>query len=1026
MSEQVVYFLREDVSLRSIFEGVAREGFQVVRRAPRRGDAAPFFSVDMGEGRYMLLVDSALLGVRLIDWKSGKPMPAWLESSVVRRTADELAARARDAKTPEEKIATLCEAVVALAPNLPDGIRAVLAARLRDSEEAVRWMAHKSVVTLSDASLEQTLGEMLAGGPVPEDMEPWARELHELAVRAVRGDYIDDLATDNEDYLRDAVRRDLTEKKWRRVEVAAARLLWKEMPLYELEAAAAWAKAMAATGRVWKAYFAALLVSEIERSRGQEGLAAVVRAEIEPTLAAREDLPAREDLHPVLWIIRDRLNDDYTAACDRALDAMDAHVKNLEAERLLFRAISLRNGPEGRPLAKKLRELLPGAITPLALLAYLHGSDDTGDEALADAEALAAAMAQRELAAEGKAEPPPPEIASFDTWAEGILAYQARRPKDLIREHIRILQKRGDYEGALRAAERAIAAKDTALAWMDKGFILTSMKRHADAIAAYTEAIARVDKDGQVLLGGSYDVLWFNRACERAISGEHEGALRDLAIAVEKDEKWIEKAREDDYFDSIREDPRFEGILTKTYELPPESSPFDWKTLADRAKGLSFLGRYEEAIAAGREALRKAEKALPPEDPGIATCLENLGFAATWGGDPQQGATALRRAVAIRERIDADSREAGEAYHHLGSALGMTGDGAGAELYYGKALALREKHDGVESAMAAKSWGDMSGLSLGAGRRDEGIERLRRARSILEKVIAGFQAEGRAADDDSLVEARADLLTVCGNLLLTHARGGEYEPAIEAARGAVAEAAHLGTRINPNLRSSIAQTLQALAEQGAPGALETLAALADAVLPKEPPEVIESRVRWSRIRAGLEALRDAGFGDDFILARLKDALRGEPPPPAVARVAGATEALSGFVQEIATTQGTNIVVTIMALQTAEAGGRTLDETLHDLQELAIASVGASVENKGSQKEQGKPSPAKSDEPPPWERDPFGNPYLDSEMNRRLGYGDEDDDSGYDDSEYDNSGEDDEGESDEDGYDDEDEGDDEDD
>ncbi|MDI1430355.1 tetratricopeptide repeat protein [Polyangium sorediatum] len=1015
MSEQVVYFLREAVSLRSIFEGMEREGFQIVRRAPRRADAPPFWSVDMGEGRHMVLVDSPLFGVRYIEWRSGKPMPAWLESSVVRRSVDELATRAEEAKAPEEKLSTLCEAVAVTAPMLPDRIRSVLAARLRDGEEPVRWMAHKAVMALSDASLEQTLGEMLAGGPVPEDMETWARELHALAEKAVRGDFVDDLDTQNEDYLRDALRRDLTEKKWRRVEVAAARLLWKEMPLYELEAAAAWAQAMAATGRVWKAYFAALLVSEIDRSRGEEGLAAVVRAEIEPTLASREDLPTREDLHPILWIVRDRLNDDYTAACDRAIDAMDAHVKNLEAERVLFRAISQRNDPEGRPLAKKLRELLPGAITPLALLAYLHESDDTGDEALADAEALAAAMAQRELAAKGKADPPSAEIASFDAWAEGILAYQARRPKDLIREHIRILQKRGDNEGALRAAERALAAGDSALAWMDKGFILTSMKRHADAIAAYTEAIARVDKDGKVLLGGSYDVLWFNRACERAITGDPEGALRDLALVVAKDKEWIDKARADDYFDSVREDPRFEGILAGTYEFPPESAPFDWKTLADHAKGLAFLGRYEEAITAGREALRKAEKALGPEDPGLATCLENLGFAATWGGDPQEGVAALRRAVAIRERIDAGSREAGEAYHHLGSALGMTGDAEGTEVHYGKALALREKHDGVESAMAAKSWGDMAGLSLGAGRRDEGIERLHRARSILEKVIAGFEGEGRAADDDSLVEARVDLLTTCTNLLVTRAQGGEHEAAIEAARGAVAQAEHLGTRINPRLRTSLAQTLQALMEMGVEGALDTFEALADAVMPKEPAEVVESRFRWSRIRLGLQALREAGFGDDVILARLKDALRGEPPPPAVARVAGATEALSGFVQEISTTQGTNIVVTLVALQTAEAGGRTLDETLHDLQELAISSVAASVESKEANTEQGKASQAKSDEPPPWERDPFGNPYLDSEMNRRLGYedgGDEDDEDadGYedDDADGDDEGDDEDG------------------
>ena len=53
MSEQIVYFVREDVSLRSIFEGVAREGFHVARRAPRRSDAPPFWTIDMGEGRHM-------------------------------------------------------------------------------------------------------------------------------------------------------------------------------------------------------------------------------------------------------------------------------------------------------------------------------------------------------------------------------------------------------------------------------------------------------------------------------------------------------------------------------------------------------------------------------------------------------------------------------------------------------------------------------------------------------------------------------------------------------------------------------------------------------------------------------------------------------------------------------------------------------------------------------------------------------------------------------------------------------------
>jgi tetratricopeptide (TPR) repeat protein len=579
MSESFVFFLREDASLDGILEGAAREAWRLERRVPRRGDSAASWTWATGEGASLRLVELPLFGVRCVDWQDERPMPGWLEAAVVRRSAGELAERAREAGTPDEKIATLCEALAGFGAVLPAVIGDVLVLRMRDSSEAVRWMAFRALTQLSEATLDVVLGALLAGEPVPADIEPGARKIRELVLQSLRGEYTDDLETKDAHDLEAALSSAFEAKKWRRVEVAAARLLWKDMPLHELEAAAAWAAAMAVKGHVWKAWFAALLVSELDRAKGKEGIASGVRAEVEPHLASQKEPPTREDMHPILWLLREGSREEYGDALARTLDALDAHVPNLQIERILMRTIAAASSrgpgvPVARELAKKLRDLLPSAITPRALLAHYHGWDDASDEALFDYDGLAEALARCDLAAKGKAEPQTREEASLDAWAEGILHYQAQRPRNLARGHVRVYQKRGDYEGALRATERAIEAQDSAVAWMDKGVILTALERHDDAIAAYSEAIARVGKDGMVFLGGSYDLAWFNRACERALTRDHEGALRDLAEAIRQDKQWIEKARVDDYFDSLRADPRFERILGGDLAAaPPDASP---------------------------------------------------------------------------------------------------------------------------------------------------------------------------------------------------------------------------------------------------------------------------------------------------------------------------------------------------------------------------------------------------------------------------------------------------------------------
>lgn len=51
--------------------------------------------------------------------------------------------------------------------------------------------------------------------------------------------------------------------------------------------------------------------------------------------------------------------------------------------------------------------------------------------------------------------------------------------------------------------------------------------------------------------------ILYQRACYRALAGDREGALADLAIAVAGDPRTAEWARGDEDLDAIRDDPRF-------------------------------------------------------------------------------------------------------------------------------------------------------------------------------------------------------------------------------------------------------------------------------------------------------------------------------------------------------------------------------------------------------------------------------------------------------------------------------------
>jgi hypothetical protein len=52
-------------------------------------------------------------------------------------------------------------------------------------------------------------------------------------------------------------------------------------------------------------------------------------------------------------------------------------------------------------------------------------------------------------------------------------------------------------------------------------------------------------------------VLHYQLACVEALTGNRERALSELTVAIERGERFRERAAEDEDFDSIRDDPRF-------------------------------------------------------------------------------------------------------------------------------------------------------------------------------------------------------------------------------------------------------------------------------------------------------------------------------------------------------------------------------------------------------------------------------------------------------------------------------------
>jgi tetratricopeptide (TPR) repeat protein len=115
------------------------------------------------------------------------------------------------------------------------------------------------------------------------------------------------------------------------------------------------------------------------------------------------------------------------------------------------------------------------------------------------------------------------------------------------------LQELDKYEEAIECFDKALEIEpDDAEACYNKGLALQELDKYEEAIECFDKALEINPDDGR---------YWYSRACTEVLKGNTETGLSDLGKAIEINKKYIELAKQDKDFDSIRNNERFKDLI---------------------------------------------------------------------------------------------------------------------------------------------------------------------------------------------------------------------------------------------------------------------------------------------------------------------------------------------------------------------------------------------------------------------------------------------------------------------------------
>ncbi|MEO1673645.1 MAG: tetratricopeptide repeat protein, partial [Cyanobacteria bacterium J06631_2] len=124
---------------------------------------------------------------------------------------------------------------------------------------------------------------------------------------------------------------------------------------------------------------------------------------------------------------------------------------------------------------------------------------------------------------------------------------------------------RGNDLGRLERYEEAINSYDKCLVinpdedttWFNRGSALGQLERYEEAVASYDKGLA---------INPDQDLAWYDRACCLALLNQTELAIESWTKAINLNPKWLESAKTNSDFDSIRNDKRFQSLINSPRE----------------------------------------------------------------------------------------------------------------------------------------------------------------------------------------------------------------------------------------------------------------------------------------------------------------------------------------------------------------------------------------------------------------------------------------------------------------------------